>query len=185
VYAETGETVSDLCPTDEQLAQIADGRLDDAATASHVSGCERCTSTIHELRRVTSLLTALGRAESRAPVAPLWTAIESQLITPSWRQRVPLALLDGSRLVGAFTQPRVAAAWTMCIAGIASGVWLARVDGNGSSTLSYAESSLADETAAGLADLYAESFDDGASAEDAFGDDPASPPDDSTDAHDD
>ncbi len=179
--------MSDLCPTVEQLAQVTDGRLDDADTARHVAGCEHCTSTMHELRRVASLLTALGRAESRAHVAPLWTAVESQLDTPSWRHRVPLAILDGSRLVGVFTQPKVAAAWAMCIAGIASGVWLARVDGNGSSSFSYSESSLADETAAGLADLYAESFDDGASAEDAplFGDDPASYPGDSTDAHDD
>ncbi len=186
--------MSDTCPELERLAKIADGRLEDAGAAHHVLGCDRCTLTVNELQRITGLLTALGRVEARHPAdaVRLWTAVESKLDSPSWRPRVPLALADWSRVVSVFTQPRVAAAWATCIAGICLGIWLPRVDGNGSSAFSYAESSLVDETAAGLADLYAESFAAGfdAGAEDtrersdAFGDDPPSREGDSTDAHD-
>jgi hypothetical protein len=107
------------CPTDEQLAGLALGVVEDAAASAHVDQCDHCRAKLIDLRRLTQQLTAahaefdrnqvmsrakllahLQEIEQPAPPNRPWASVKSRLAGLTIPQRIAAAGIGLSTVVG-------------------------------------------------------------------------------------
>ena len=108
----------------DRLSEFLDGELspdERAAMDAHLVGCERCRTTLDELRRVVA---RAGRVQDSAPVRDLWPEVAARIGTSPPARGSVLRRALTSRL--SFTLPQLAAA-SLALMVLSGGlVWMAK-----------------------------------------------------------
>jgi anti-sigma factor RsiW len=113
------------------LSDYIDGGLDDGdrrELESHLDGCEECSATLADLRRVVSRARSLPE---RAPIpeTDLWPGIEARIRGSARHAAIPTAGAPWSARRVSFSLPQLAAACLAIALISGAAVWYARTSG--------------------------------------------------------